>query len=116
MRALGVLSVLVLILAGSASATTSGLRGVVTRGPTKPVCVAELPCSAPAKHASITFTRGSSSRTVTTDANGHYRIALAPGSWKIVIAGARFGYRPRTAVVPAGIVAVRNIAIDTGIR
>ena len=116
MRAWGVLSALVLVLAGSASAMTSGLRGVVTRGPTKPVCVVDLPCSAPAKNVVVTFTRGSSSRSVTTDANGRYRIALAPGSWKIVIAYARFGYRPRSAVVPVGRVAVRNIAIDTGIR
>jgi hypothetical protein len=88
----------------------------VTKGPTKPVCVAEMPCSAPAKGVVVTFTHGSLRRSVTTDSTGHYRIALSPGSWTIVIAGARFGYRPRTAVVPAGTVAVRNISIDTGIR
>jgi hypothetical protein len=116
MRAFGVLSALLLVLAASASAATSGLRGVVTKGPTKPVCVAELPCSAPAKNLTVTFMRGSSSRSVTTDAHGRYRIALAPGTWKIVIADARFGYRPHSTIVPTGMLVVRNIAIDTGIR
>jgi hypothetical protein len=55
-------------------------------------------------------------RSVTTNALGRYRVSLAPGTWEIRIAGARFGYRPRTAVVPSGSVAVRNIQIDTGIR
>ena len=116
MKALGLMFALVLVLSGSAVASTSGLRGVVTKGPTKPICVAELPCSAPAKNVTVTFMRDSSSRSVTTDAHGRYRIALAPGTWKIVIADARFGYRPHSAVVPTGRLAVRNIAIDTGIR
>ena len=116
MRVMGVLIALVLALACSAGASTSGLRGLVTKAPTTPVCVAGLPCSAPAKSVVVRFTRGTSSRSVRTDANGRYRIALAAGSWRISVAGARFGFRPHSVVVPASRVAVQNIAIDTGIR
>jgi hypothetical protein len=111
-----VLMALALGVVNSANASTSGLRGLVTRGPTTPVCVAGLPCSKPAKNLVITFTRGSARRSVKTDSKGRYLIALAPGAWKISIAGTRFGYRPRSALVPKGAVGVRNITIDTGIR
>jgi hypothetical protein len=116
MRAVGVLIALVLVLASPAGAATSGLRGMVTKGPITPVCVAGVPCSAPAKNIVLTFTRGTSRRSVRTDATGRYRLALAAGSWRISIAGSRFGFRPRSAVVPVGRVGVENIAIDTGIR
>jgi hypothetical protein len=115
-RTPALICVAVFLFAGSSGAATSGLRGLVTKGPTQPVCVAETPCSAPAKHVLVMFSRGSAHRSVTTDVHGRYRIALAPGTWTITVAGARFGYRPRSAVVPAGAVAVRNITIDTGIR
>jgi hypothetical protein len=105
-----------LFLATAGSAATSGLRGVVMRGPTQPVCVAGRTCSAPAANVKITFRRGSVVRTVTTDGQGRYRISLAPGTQSVSIAGTRFGFQPRTVVVPAGRVGVRNFSIDTGIR
>jgi len=37
-----------LVVAASASATGSGLYGVVLRGPIQPVCVVGEPCEAPA--------------------------------------------------------------------
>ena len=112
----GIASVLLVPAASAGAVSTSGLRGLVLKGPTKPVCMAGMPCSAPAPGVVITFTRRASRRSVKTDANGRYRIALAPGTWTISIAGARFGYRPATAVVPRGRIGVRNIEIDTGIR
>ena len=40
--------------AGAASGTTSsGLRGLVTRGPIVPVCAAGQPCSEPAKNVTL---------------------------------------------------------------
>ena len=101
---------------GQATATSGGLRGLVTRGPITPVCREGVPCSAPAKNVRLTFARGPVSRSVTTGVDGRYRIALAAGAYTVKIAGARFGYAPRSVVVPAGRVVVRNIAIDTGIR
>ena len=80
------------------------------------MCIAELPCSAPAKGVRITFARSSETHSVRTDSRGRYRVVLAPGTWTIRIEAGRFGYRPRTVVVPTARVGIRNIQIDTGIR
>ncbi len=109
-------SLLVPAVASSSVRGASGLRGVVMRGPIQPVCSAEQPCDAPAPHVKLTFRHGGVSRTATTDAHGHYALALPAGSYSVVIAPGRFGYAPKTVAVPAGRVAVRNFSIDTGIR
>jgi hypothetical protein len=98
------------------AAGTSGLRGVVTRGPTQPVCMVDRPCSKPAASVMLTFTRGGVAHRVVSSQTGSYRIALHAGTYRLTIAGAKFGYMPHTVVVPAGRFAVRNISIDTGIR
>ena len=98
---------------------TSGLQGVVTRGPTRPVCRAGEPCTAPAPRVRLVFLRGLRQFSVTTDARGRYRIALAPGSYLVRLVPAPLvggGLRPSTAVVPAGRYATRNFSYDTGIR
>ena len=99
-----------------ASAGSSGLRGVVTRGPTQPVCMVGRPCTKPAANVTLTFTRGGVPHRVVSTKTGIYRIALRPGTYRLTIAGARFGYMPHTVVVPAGRLVVRNVSIDTGIR
>jgi hypothetical protein len=120
MRFLAAIAIAIsLATASAATATTrSGLRGVVRRAPIGPVCIAEKPCSAPVKHAKLTFTRGTVSRSVVTDADGRYRMLLAPGRYTVRIGAtvARFGSKPQTAVVTAGRITVRNFTIDTGIR
>ena len=103
-------------LVPSASAATSGLRGVVVKSPTRPVCRVDEACSAPAAHVTLTFVRGDLTRSVTTDADGRYRILLSPGAYRVEITGVRFGFTRTAAVVPRDRVAVRNFSIDTGIR
>jgi hypothetical protein len=98
-----------------AVAGTSGVRGVVSRGPTMPVCMVGTPCSKPAPGVKLTFVRGAVSRSTTSGADGSYRIALAPGTYRVLVA-AKFGYAPRTVIVPSARVVVKNITIDTGIR
>ena len=110
------LAVAVLVVAVPAAAATSGLRGVVTRGPITPVCRAEVPCSAPAKHVQLTFSRLGRSWRTTTDDHGRYRIALRPGVYAVAVSTQRPGLPAFKAVVPRGRVAVRNFEIDTGIR
>ena len=102
--------------AAPTAATTTGVRGVVMRGPIAPVCRAEQPCTAAAKKVVLHFVRRYSSGWTRTDLSGHYSIALAPGSYSLQIPSARFGYRPRAVTVRANRVAVLNITIDTGIR
>ncbi len=107
------------ILAATASAhsASTGLQGVVTRGPITPVCQEGVPCSAPAKHATLTFSRNGVSYSATTDDQGHYLIHLAAGTWTVRIAPAtKFGFKPQAAYVRAGVVRVQNFSIDTGIR
>jgi hypothetical protein len=120
MRFLAAIAIAIsLATASAATATTrSGLRGVVRRAPISPVCIAEKPCSAPVKHAKLTFTRGTVSRSLVTDADGRYRVLLAPGRYTVRIGAtvARLGSKPQAAVVTAGRISVRNFTIDTGIR
>jgi hypothetical protein len=115
MRTLALIAAAVLLLAVSASAATSGLHGLVTRGPTTPVCQAELPCGAPAANLRLTFTRLGHSWTTKTDAHGRYRIGLHPGTYRVTTT-----LRPSPpawhATVPAGHVAVHDFQIDTSIR
>ena len=98
---------------------TSGLHGVVTRGPTQPVCRAGVPCTAPAPRVRLVFLRALRQFAVTTDSRGRYRIALPPGTYLVRVVPAPSvgrGLRPSAAVVPAGRYATRNFSYDTGIR
>lgn len=88
----------------------------MSRGPTQPVCEAESPCTAPAPGVSLTFVSGSVSRHVETGARGTYSMRLAPGRYTVRVAGARFGYSPRSVTVSPGRMSTADIVIDTGIR
>jgi hypothetical protein len=99
--------------------TASGLRGLVTRSPSTPVCRQGVPCSAPAKNTPLTFTRAGKVVTTRTDGSGHYRVALAPGWWNVRTSQAPRigkGISPRVVRVLAGRFRVVNLDIDTGIR
>jgi hypothetical protein len=98
------------------AALLSGLYGVVTRGPTTPVCRVDVPCTKPYGHSTLVFSRPSVTRRVTTDVNGKYRIALAPGRWSLRVQDAHFGAKPTAAWVPTGRYAKLNVFVDTGIR
>ena len=111
-----------LLLVGPAQATTGqGLYGLVTRGPTVPVCSTDEPCSEPAARTKLQFLRaGKLVATVVTDSQGRYRVRLPRGLYSVRLAGV-----PATAIggriAPAAIrvCAVwrrQNLDIDTGIR
>jgi hypothetical protein len=118
-RAASVIAVLCASLAAAsgASATTSGsgLFGVVTRGPTAPVCVAGRPCSAPAAGAVIVFSRGGSAvARAIARTDGSYRVRLAPGVYAVRATSGQLV--PASVRVRAGGARRIDFSIDTGIR
>jgi hypothetical protein len=98
------------------AALLSGLYGVVTRGPTTPVCRVDVPCTKPYGHSTLVFSRLGATRKVTTDSQGKYRVALPAGRWSLRVQGAQFGWRPSTVTVPSARYAKLNVFVDTGIR
>src|SRR2546423_11589002 len=107
--------------AGAATGTTSsGLRGLVTRGPIAPVCAAGDPCSEPAKNVTLVFSRnGRVVRRARTNDQARYRVALAPGPYAVRLTpkpSIGRGLEPvRARVLPARFRRV-DFSIDTGIR
>jgi hypothetical protein len=101
----------------AAASTTSGLRGLVLRGPVTPVCQVGVACDKPAPHVLLVFVRGGvvAGRT-SSDANGRYRIALTAGTYLVRIPSAKLGFAPRRVAVLPDRVTARNFKIDTGIR
>ena len=113
------IAVLALGAASADAVTTSGLRGVVTRSPSKPVCEVGVPCSAPAKNTPLTFLRRGKVVKTRSDGTGHYRVVLAPGWWNVTTTFAPrigSGIKPRSVRVFATRFRVVNFDIDTGIR
>jgi hypothetical protein len=104
----------------AAGGGSSGLRGLVERSPIRPVCAADDQCSAPASNTLLTFVRtGYRSVTTRTNAEGRYRVALAPGVWTVRTTAASkigSGISPRSARVYTGRFRIVDFMIDTGIR
>lgn len=114
-----VLAVFAPIDAAHESTTGSGLRGLVTLFPTRPVCLDEQPCSKPAAGVVLVFRGNSGSVTrTTTRTDGTYRVLLRPGRYTVAAPRYRFGsgITPRTVRVSRGRVAHVDLEIDTGIQ
>jgi hypothetical protein len=98
----------------------SGLHGIVTRGPTAPVCKAGVACSAPAVGAVLVFSRaGRMVLRVRTGAGGRYSVHLTPGYYTVEISPEPrigFGIRPAQVHVRRNVDAHLDFSIDTGIR
>ena len=94
------------------------IHGTVMRGPTAPVCRIGTPCTAPAKHVTLFFTRNGATRTRTTSERGRYSIRLPAGIYAVKTNQRPFGTvpAPRTVRVRAGLDTKADLAIDTGIR
>jgi hypothetical protein len=108
-------------LAGAATPPrlTSGLRGVVMRGPTKPVCDEAQPCEEPAAGVVLRFHKGDRLVTrVTTGRAGGYRVKLRPGRYAVTTPnrGPGTGLTPRFVRVPTGRVARVDFHLDTGLQ
>jgi hypothetical protein len=105
-------------LVSAVALLTGTIHGTVMRGPTAPVCRVGTPCTAPAKHVTLSFTRNGSTRTTTTDDRGRYSVRLPAGLYAVKTNQRPFGTvpQPRTARVRGGASTRVDFAIDTGIR
>jgi hypothetical protein len=104
-------------VAAPAAVAPSGLRGVVRRGPTQPVCQAGQPCSEPAQ-TTLVFTRLGHRFLARAAVNGAYRILLPPGIYSVATAP-KIGFgvvRPAHVHVRRGHVDHLDFYADTGIR
>ncbi len=98
---------------------SSGLHGVVMRGPTKPVCPAEQLCEEPAAGIVLRFSRaGHVVAQVRTDRVGAYTVRLRPGTYTVTTTQRRVGagLTPRIVRVPRGRLARVDFHLDTGIQ
>ena len=115
-----VLAIALALAAPAASSPgESGLRGVVTRESTSPVCRVDEPCEAPAASLALVFKRaGHIVARTTTGPRGGYRIALKPGRYFVTTARRTIGVglTPRTVVVPRGRFARVDFHLDSGLQ
>ena len=99
---------------------TTGLRGIVLRGPITPVCRVEVPCDAP---FSADFSIDRNGRVVSqfrSDQDGRFEVALEPGTYRIVPASNAPIMFPASQaktvdVLTSGFTEIR-LTFDTGIR
>ena len=105
--------------AGAAdSRNASGLRGVVMRGPTTPVCYDDS-CEAPAKGLVLQFRRnGQIKAQVKTSQTGGYRVTLRPGKYGVTTPALRPYQRltPQLVRVPRGRVGRVDLHLETGLQ
>jgi len=111
---------LALVAGAQATVAKSGLQGVVMRGPITPMCVAEEPCTEPAKNVTLLFSRnGRIAGRAVTDSAGRYRLRLPAGVYSVRRPGSvgiGRGIEPNHARVYARRFVRVDFSIDTGIR
>jgi hypothetical protein len=115
---LAVLAAASAFAAAADSRTASGLRGVVMRGPTSPVCHDDA-CEAPAKGLVLRFRRnGLFKAQVKTDQAGRYLVKLRPGTYAVTTPALRPVQRltPQLVHVPRGAVRRVDFHLSTGVQ
>jgi hypothetical protein len=122
-RALAIASVGLALASALAEAAgsriSSGLHGVVMRGPTKPACREGEPCEAPAKNLVLQFRRdGRIEAQVKTTRTGRYLVRLRPGRYVITTPVVRPGQQlsPRAVRVPHGRLGRVDLHLDSGLQ
>ena len=100
---------------------TTGLTGVVLRGPVTPVCRVDVPCDAPFSAGFTVQKSGQRVAQFQSDASGRFTVFLAPGPYTVVpnadapIIGASMQSKP-VVVADSGALTVVQLMFDTGIR
>ena len=114
--------VLVLAACGNPPPADTGVEGVVTIGPTCPVVRVGEDCPDQPYAAQLTVTdpHGKIIDRASADADGRYRIALAPGDYLLEAKAAGESPFPAAAVMPftvnEGEWTRLDVTLDSGIR
>ncbi len=103
---------------------SQGVQGQATRGPISPVSRPGESNEAPFPGAVITIQTQSGAEVArqTTDSRGNYRVALAPGTYRVQGLPPASNQSlprppaPQTVTVPANHYVTVNVSYDTGIR
>ncbi len=98
---------------------STGLEGVVRRGPITPVCQVNVPCDAPFSAAFLVWQGLRIAARFTSDTAGNYVVYLSPGSYTIVPdSGAPIFPKGQTRPATVGPVGITHLDLefDTGIR
>lgn len=116
---------LVLLAAGCASGTSPDLAtvrvdGHVVRGPIQPVCQVSLVCDAPFSAGFAVYQNQRIVLLFHSDADGRFRIQLAPGLYMVVPDADAPIFQPaqqaKTLMVPNAAPTAVEWSFDTGIR
>ena len=104
----------------TAPSLTTGLTGVVLRGPIRPVCQIQLPCDAPFSADFSVEQNGRRLAGFRSDADGRFTVMLAPGIYRILPAAdapmmAPHAQAKTVEVLAVGLTAVQ-LHFDTGLR
>jgi len=105
----------------TAPSPSTGLTGVVVRGPVTPVCRVDVPCDAP---FSATFNVERNGRRVTqfqSDTAGQFTVFLEPGTYTVAPNSDAPVISPSSqiksvTVADNGMLTVVRLMFDTGIR
>jgi hypothetical protein len=101
-------------------ALTTGLTGTVSRGPVTPVCQVSVPCDAPFASSFEVRQNGRRVATFSSDAQGHFTVRLAPGTYVLVPAAdaplMNASAQTKTVEVLAEGLTSVQLNFDTGIR
>jgi hypothetical protein len=107
--------------AGSSPSPTTGLTGVVMRGPVTPVCRVDVPCDAPFGATFMVEQDGRRVAQFQSDAAGQFTVYLRPGAY-VIVPGAdapiitAAAQRKSVTVADNGMLTVVRLMFDTGIR
>lgn len=97
--------------------STAVIAGTVSRGPVTPNQPAGHPGAAPVPNARIDVATpdGTAVTSTQTDAQGNFRIAMPPGTYRITTASGRSKDLPATVAISPGEEKRLDITIDTGL-
>ena len=99
---------------------TTGLTGIVVRGPITPVCQIQVPCDAPFSADFSVEQNGKVVSRFRSDQDGRFSIMLEPGAYRVVPAADAPIIFPTSQaktvnVLASGLTEIR-LTFDTGIR